>query len=301
MSESPLAGDYEKTRWMRIVNCALGLVALAMILAAFWLFYRDYTSPVRELASAPGIQLFAHSSKPLGYPHEVSDIEIRGRDVTANLLKPTLDLPRLRGIFFHSCRIEPDARSILTKCTSLEAICFDDCEMNVEEFVAEAGNSMDLEIIGFRGTKISPGDFNEFGRWANVRRVILSRIKIDGDQIREIAKAKHLEELILTDTKISDEIIAALVETDVCQRIDLTRTDLNDSQLSELCKCRKLKYLDVTETGVTPEAIPRLTQSHSLRKVFAHRTALGHGFDETALQNGCVVYGSGDLWESPEQ
>ena len=174
---------------------------------------------------------------------------------------------------------------------------FEDCEMDFGRFVSECADSPSLQTIQMEGVAIQPGDFKDLNRWSHLKYLYLRNAKIHPETVRDIAKVKSLEVVGFSEMEISDEVIAAIVESDAFASLILERTNLTEHHVSQLCQCQNLRRLNIYATSVPASAIRFLEQSNSLEKVFALETPLGKGIDEKELSNGCVIQGSEWRWK----
>jgi len=69
-----------------------------------------------------------------------------------------------------------------------------------------------------------------------------------------------LEKLNLSNTKITDQGLAALGNLAALQELDVSRTDISDASFDLLTDFATLKKLNIEMTRFTPDAVQRLKQ-----------------------------------------
>jgi Leucine-rich repeat (LRR) protein len=111
--------------------------------------------------------------------------------------------------------------------------------------------------------------------------------KITDEGLKDVAKLKNLESLILRTTEITDEGLKEVAKLEKLEELSLYTTQITDAGLKEVTKLQNLKTLGLGKTKITDEGLKELAKLKNLEELGLSATQITDvGLKEVAkLQN----------------
>ena len=119
------------------------------------------------------------------------------------------------------------------------------------------------------------------------------KVRVDDEALRQVGELRHLTELDLDRTPITDKGLAFLQRLDKLRRLGLRGTRITSDGLKQLEALSALEELQLASCGkVTDAAIPTLKRFVKLRRLGVHGTGLTPAGIESlrAALPDCEVY-----------
>ena len=161
--------------------------------------------------------------------------------------------------------------------------------------MAELGILPGLESLDLSKSQLSIEDFDLLQNRRAIKHLTLYGAHIDFAACERLAQFESLEELVLSESAVTDKNLGALSELPRLRRLWLDDTRITSDDLGKLTKCARLEQLSVCGSDVDDGSLRHLKALSSLRTLNLCNTKIStDGVD--AIRNalpGCAVYSSG--------
>jgi internalin A len=105
--------------------------------------------------------------------------------------------------------------------------------------------------LNLGGTPVRDAGLKELARLKSLQALVLYSTKVTDAGLKELTRLEGLQELSLDDTQLTDAGLKALAELKGLQKLDLSSTPVTDAGLKELAGLKGLRLLDLRSTKVT--------------------------------------------------
>ena len=156
---------------------------------------------------------------------EITDIDMRGAQVTNAGLNYLATLPNLESLAANGPRISPEALTAVGKSQSLKKIDLSGSAAN-DQVVSELSQIPHLQTLNLEGTPIT------------------------GGAAVGLSSMQELTELSLQGTAVNDQVVAGISSLPL-RKLNLAKTPITNASLPHILKMETLEELNVSFTSLT--------------------------------------------------
>jgi len=176
-------------------------------------------------------------------------------------------LPDLTGLYLGGTRFSPRQMNSILKLRNLKSITI----VNVDSMTG-ASEFLNLQQRRtFAQHKISDNQLSLLAKLPELRGLEIRGMPIDGSAFKAFLHTKHLRQLGLADSSISDAGLRYIGKVQSLHELDLERTRVTGKGILHLTDLAQLNFLNVFGTSVTGAGVRSLRTMKSLRNLNVDR------------------------------
>lgn len=185
-----------------------------------------------------------------GYSAEVTVSELENKEANITLITNIIEASKIQNSQQDGATIPADIPEIELTAISNDKIIEIKNQGIVILPAGEDSPFLELNFVNLKN--ITPEHWRAIEAIApNILRLKLSDLNVTDENLKQIAKMKHLTKLHLDNTEISDEGLSLLKELQYLNYLNLNKTNISNRGIESLNKLERLKSIFAFQTNVS--------------------------------------------------
>ncbi|MGI9470700.1 MAG: leucine-rich repeat domain-containing protein [Rubripirellula sp.] len=206
--------------------------------------------------------------------HDLSEMSLSSCTVGDGDFVHLRHFPKLQTLWLDSASIPPKEYANLSGLHQLVTLSCSDTAIN-DKGIAQIPKLPSLRSFTLSSTDVTGESFDKLAeRFPNLTELVLYDTKCTDEAMRQVGKLRRLEYLDVDGTNITNLGVAHLSDLTNLQTLDLQRTAISDPAIKSLSKMTKLSELRLNETQVDGSGLIHLQKLPKLETLTMDGTRL---------------------------